>query len=235
VAWELSSALAEDAILTGDAGTVAYWINRCIRMRGEQRFSLSGLHCTMGSGISYAIGAQCAFPGRQVVAFVGDGAAAMVLSDLATLVQHKLPVKVIVLKNGSVMLERWEQTGFLGNPEFGNDLSDIDFRKAAEAFGLHAVRIEDPAACGAALREALARPGPALVECVVDPNEPAIETPLAGKHAENYGKAVERGTEDAEKVAQALLQSLREEQRFVPEAIDEPTAELMTKLESYLR
>jgi pyruvate dehydrogenase (quinone) len=231
VGWDLSECLADNAILTGDAGTVAYWINRCMRLRDGQRFSLSGLNCTMGSGISYAIGAQCAYPDRQVVAFVGDGAAAMVLGDLATLKQHSLPVKVVVLRNQSVLLERWEQMSFLGHVEFGNELSPVDFCKVAEACGIDAVRIDDPARCREQLGEALASSGPMLVECVVDPHEPALETPLVGKHAENYGKALEQGTKDAAEAAKALLESLKAEQRFVPEAIDEPTGKLIEKLE----
>ena len=231
VAWELSGLLADDAIVTGDAGSVAYWINRCIRLREGQRFSLSGTNCTMGSGLSYAIGAQCAFPDRQVVAFVGDGAAAMVLGDLATLRQHALPVKIVVLRNNSVVLERWEQLSFLGHKEFGNELSPLDYCKAAEACGIAAVRIDDAARCRDALAEALGRAEPVLVECVVDPNEPALETPLVGHHAENYGKALEKGTAEAPQIVRALLESLKDEQRFIPEAIDAPTAELIGKLE----
>jgi pyruvate dehydrogenase (quinone)/pyruvate oxidase len=230
-AWELSNLLADDAVLTGDAGTVAYWINRCIRMRGRQRFSLSGTNCTMGSGLAYAIGAQCAFPGRQVVALVGDGAATMVLGDLATLRQYGLPVKIVVIKNNSVLLERWEQLSFLGHPEFGNELHPVDFCRIAEGCGIGAVRIQDPARCREQLAQALAAPGPMLIECVVDPNEPALETPLVGKHAENYAKALEKGTPDARGIMQALLESLRDEQRFIPEAIDPPTAALLGKLE----
>jgi pyruvate dehydrogenase (quinone)/pyruvate oxidase len=101
----------------------------------EQRFSLSGALCTMGAGLAYAIGAQSAFPERQVVALVGDGAASMFIGDLATLRQQRLPVKIIVLKNNSVVLERWEQLSFLGNPEYGNDLVPTDFVKIAEACG----------------------------------------------------------------------------------------------------
>jgi len=231
VAWELSGLLSGDAILTGDAGSVAYWINRCIALREGQRFSLSGTNCTMGSALAYAIGAQCAFPTRQVVAFAGDGAAAMVLGDLATLRQHRLPVKVIVLKNNSVVLERWEQMSHLGHREFGNELSPLDYCKAAQACGVAAARIDDPTRCHAELEAALASPEPMLVECVVDPHEPALETPLVGKHAENYAKALEAGTADAPAAARELLRSLKDEQRFVPEAIDEPTARLIGELE----
>jgi pyruvate dehydrogenase (quinone)/pyruvate oxidase len=232
VAWELSALLADDAILVGDAGTVAYWISRCIRMREGQRFSISGINCTMGAGLSYAIGAQAAFPQRQVVALVGDGAATMVLGDLATLRQFELPVKIIVIVNESVGLERWEQLGFLANPEYGDALHPVDFCRLAEGFDIRAMRIDDPARCREQLAQALQAEGPMLIECIVDPNEPAIETPLVPRHAENFGKALEKGTPDSEGVRKGLLEHLRDEQRFIPEAIDEASAKLLKKLES---
>jgi pyruvate dehydrogenase (quinone)/pyruvate oxidase len=228
----LSALLADDAILCGDAGTVAYWIARNVALRGEQRFSLSGVHCTMGSGLSYAIGAQCAYPGRQVVAFVGDGATAMLLGDLMTLRQHRLPVKLVMIRNNSVVLERWEQIGFLGNAEFGNDLSDADFAKIAEGCGISSVRIDDASRCREQLAAALSSPEPVLVECIVDPDEPALETPLVGKHAEKYAQAFRQGGEAEKRAGRALLERLREEKQFLPEAIDAPTAELMKALEA---
>ncbi|MEN3353487.1 MAG: hypothetical protein V7640_1645 [Betaproteobacteria bacterium] len=231
VAWALSSLLKDDAILTGDAGTVAYWISRCIRIREGQRFSLSGTNCTMGSGLAYAIGAQCAYPDRQVVAFVGDGAATMVLGDLATLRQYKLPVKIVVIVNRSVGLERWEQLGFLANPEYGDDLHPVDFCRIAEGCGIDAIRIDDPARCREQLQAALASPSPMLVECVIDPNEPAIETPLVSEHAEKFGKVLEKGTAEAGDIAQHLRDYLLAEQRYLPEAIDDASAELLQKLE----
>jgi pyruvate dehydrogenase (quinone) len=234
-AWALSELLTEDAILTGDAGSVAYWISRSIRLRGEQRFSLSGVLCTMGAGLAYAIGAQAAFPERQVVALVGDGAASMFIGDLATLRQHGLPVKIVVLKNNSVVLERWEQLSFLGNPEYGNDLVPTDFVKIAEACGIQGLRIEDASRCRDELAKALATPGPALIECVVDANEPALETPLAGNHAELYAKALEKGTDDHKRIARRLLEALQEEKQFIPEAIDDKTAALMEKLDGIAR
>jgi pyruvate dehydrogenase (quinone) len=235
VTWALSVLLDDDAIVTGDAGSVAYWIGRTLRMREGQRFSLSGLSCTMGSGISYAIGAQCAYPQRQVVAIVGDGAASMVLGDLATLSEQQLPVKVIVFVNRSVILERWEQLGFLGNPEYGNALGAVDFCRVAQATGLESVRIEDPSHCREQLEQALASQKPALIECIVDSNEPAIETPLVGSHAENYAKALEKGTADLQGAVSGLREHLQDEQRFLPEAIDDASAALLAKLEELHR
>ncbi|HSP80702.1 MAG TPA: thiamine pyrophosphate-dependent enzyme, partial [Myxococcaceae bacterium] len=168
VAWNLAEVLAEDAIICGDSGTVTTWVAR-MKLRGEQRFAFSGTLCSMAAGLPFAIGAQQAFPKRQVVAFVGDGALSMMMGDLVTLCQHRLPVKIIVLKNNTLGLIKWEQMVFLGNPEYGVDLAPIDFVKVAEACGLKGFRIEKPRHCRETLREALAYEGPALVEAVVDP------------------------------------------------------------------
>ncbi|HWG80882.1 MAG TPA: thiamine pyrophosphate-binding protein, partial [Stellaceae bacterium] len=121
VAWHLAELLDDDAILTGDSGTVTTWAGR-MRLRRNQRFSFSGTLCSMAAALPYAIGAQAAFPERQVVAFTGDGSLSMMLGDFATLAQHKLPVKVVVLKNNTLGLIKWEQMIYLGNPEYGVDL-----------------------------------------------------------------------------------------------------------------
>jgi pyruvate dehydrogenase (quinone)/pyruvate oxidase len=230
-AWQLSPLLADDAILCGDAGTVAYWINRQIMLRRGQIFSFSGTNCTMTSGLSYAIGAQVAFPGRQVVAFLGDGSMTMQLGDLLTLVQHRLPVKLIVIKNNTLGLEKWEQMMYLGNPEYGNDLVGPDFVKIAEACGIKGVRIEDPARCSDQLRESLAIDGPVLIECIVDPNEPTIEAPIPGEHAERFFEAMQKGTKDRDTIAREVLANLRQEQRTTPDAVNESTKKLMERLE----
>jgi pyruvate dehydrogenase (quinone) len=230
VAWSLSELLRDDAVVCADAGTVAYWANRLLRVRGTQRFSLSGTICTMTSGLAYAIGAQVAHPTRQVVAFMGDGAMAMALGDLATLAQHRLPVKVVVLRNESLSLENWEQLLFLGNPEFGNELSPIDLVKVAEACGLSAVRIDDARRCREQMREALAAEGPALIECAVDPWEPPLEVPPSKEHAEHFLEALKKGTTHGEAMATGALCALEELERHLPEAIDADTRRFIERL-----
>ena len=97
-----------DAIVCGDSGTVTTWIAR-MQLRARQRFCFSGTMCSMMAALPYAIGAQAAYPDRQVVAFTGDGSLTMMMGDLATLVQEQLPVKVIVIKNNTLGLIKWEQ------------------------------------------------------------------------------------------------------------------------------
>ncbi len=192
VAWHLPELMAPDAILCGDSGTVTVWQAR-MKLRERQRFSFSGTMCSMAAALPYAIGAQTAYPNRQVVAFTGDGSMTMMMGDFATLVQHKLPVKVVVIKNNTLGLIKWEQMLYLGNPEYGVDLAPIDFVKFAEACGARGLRIEDPTRCREQLREGLALDGPALIECVVDPLEPPWPPEITRDEAEKLLSAMRRG------------------------------------------
>src|SRR5205085_4235097 len=127
VAWELGKRLADDAIVSCDSGTIATWWARHIPAKAGQMHSCSGNLASMASGLSYAIAAQIAYPDRQCVAFVGDGGFSMLMAELATCVKYRLPVKVFVVKNDTLGMSKWEQTVFLGNPEYGCELQPIDF------------------------------------------------------------------------------------------------------------
>ncbi|HET7340953.1 MAG TPA: thiamine pyrophosphate-dependent enzyme [Methylomirabilota bacterium] len=135
IAHEIGQRLAPDAITTCDSGTIATWWARHIPARRGQMHSLSGNLATMANGFPYAIAAQVAHPGRQVVAFVGDGGFSMLMAEFATCVKYQLPVKVFVVKNNTLGQIKWEQMVFLGNPEFGVDLHPIDFAAFARACG----------------------------------------------------------------------------------------------------
>ncbi len=192
VTWNLAQVLNDDAIICGDSGTVTTWITR-MKLRGNQRFSFSGTLCSMAAALPYSIGAQAAFPGRQVVAFTGDGSLSMMMGDLVTLCQHHLPVKVIVMKNNTLGLIKWEQMIFLGNPEYGVDLTPIDFVKVAEACGAKGFRITDPKLCREQLRQALAEKGPAVVEAMVEANEPPLPPKITREQALKLAKSLARG------------------------------------------
>jgi pyruvate dehydrogenase (quinone)/pyruvate oxidase len=191
-AWHLPELMTPDAILCGDSGTVTTWAAR-LKLHDEQRFSLSGTMCSMAAALPYAIGAQTAYPDRQVVAFTGDGSMTMMMGDFATLVQHKLPVKVVVIKNNTLGLIKWEQMLYLGNPEYGVDLTPIDFVKFAEACGAEGRRIDNPKTCREQLRDALALKGPVLIECAVDPLEPPWPPEITRDEAEKLVAAMRRG------------------------------------------
>ncbi|WP_217143010.1 thiamine pyrophosphate-dependent enzyme [Streptomyces sp. AC627_RSS907] len=208
VTWELSKALPDRAVVTGDAGTVTAWGGR-LRLRRGMQYSFSGTLCSMGSALPYAIGAQCAHPDRPVIAFTGDGSMSMGMGELATLAQYALPIKVVVLRNNSLALEVWEQTALLGNPQMGCELHPIDFTAVARACGLRAFRIDDPARAAEVLAEAMATEGPCLIEAVTDPYEAPFGESLQPSHAQHIAQAFERGEPAAPEMARNLLENDR--------------------------
>jgi len=205
VAHELGKRLRDDAIVCCDSGTAATWFARHIPARRGQMFSLSGMLATMANGLPYAIAAQVAYPKRQVVAFVGDGAFSMLMGEFVTAVQHKLPIKVVVLKNNTLGQIKWEQIVMLGNPEYGCELSPIDFAKVASACGGDGFSCDDPAQIGSVLDAALASPGPAVVEAVIDPNEPPMPPKATWKQALHFAEALARGTSDAGEIISTVV------------------------------
>jgi pyruvate dehydrogenase (quinone)/pyruvate oxidase len=155
-----------------------------------------------------------AHPGRQVVAFTGDGSFTMMMGEFVTLVQHNLPVKVVVLKNNTLGLIKWEQMLYLGNPEYGVDLHPVDFVKIAEACGGRGVRIEDPERCKDQLKEALALPGPVLIECVVDALEPPWPPTVSKEDMKKLAAAMQRGEVNRGKIGLTMGRHMMEEFNF---------------------
>jgi pyruvate dehydrogenase (quinone)/pyruvate oxidase len=204
VTHELNKLLDDDAIVITDSGTITAMTARHVDMRGDMQFSCSGTLASMACGLPYAIGAATAFPDRQVVAVIGDGSAAMLMGDFVTLRKYNLNAKIIVIKNNALGQIKWEQMVFLGNPEYGCELEPIDFVKVAEGCGIGAVSIDDPARCGEQLREALASPGPCLIEAVVDPYEPPLPPKIEAKQALHMAEALAKGTPHAMKTALTL-------------------------------
>jgi len=205
VTWSLSDLLSDDAIICTDSGTITTWAARYIKIRKNQLFSCSGNLASMANGLPYAIGAQIAFPNRQVVAIIGDGGFAMLMCEFSTAVLHKLPIKFIVIKNGSLDQIRWEQIGFLGNPEYGVEFADIDFVKFAEACGGAGFRIEKPTEVKSVLQAALSQDKPTVVEAIVDPNEPPNPPKLTREQVENFAKALIKGQPQRGRIALTLF------------------------------
>jgi len=205
LARELGRRLRDDAVVSCDSGTIATWWARHIPARRGQMHSLSGNLATMAMGLPYAIAAQVAYPQRQCVAFVGDGGFSMLMAEFATCVKYRLPVKVVIVKNNTLGQIKWEQMVFLGNPEYGCELHPIDFVKYAEACGGRGFRIEDPAECGRILDEALATPGPVLIEGVVDPLEPPMPPKVTLGQAAHLAQSLVRGEPNREKIALTIL------------------------------
>ena len=165
----LDEVAAEDAVFTVDTGMCNVWAARYITPNGRRRVIGSFLHGTMANALPHAIGAQFAYPGRQVISMSGDGGLGMLLGELLTVALHRLPVKIVTFNNSSLGMVKLEML-VDGIPDFGTDHASVDYAAIARAAGIHAIRIEQPKDVRAGLREALAHPGPALVDLVTDPN-----------------------------------------------------------------
>ena len=168
IARVVSELASSDAIFTCDVGLPTVWAARYLAMNGKRRLIGSFWHGSMANALPQAIGAQAAFPQRQVVSLSGDGGFSMLMGDLLSLVQLKLPVKIVVFNNGALGFVELEQksTGFLNS---GTDLVNPNFAALAEAVGIKGVRIEDPAEVEPKLREAL----PIPVRCWSTPSSTA--------------------------------------------------------------
>jgi len=204
VAYELNKLLQPNAIVATDSGTITTWAARYLQIRGDMMFSCSGTLATMACGLPYAVAAAVAHPERQGIAFVGDGGLTMLLGELATCVKYNLNVKVGVIKNNTLGQIKWEQMVFLGTPEYVCALQPIDFATVAKGFGVAGYRIEDPKDCATTLAQALATPGPALIEAVVDPHEPPMPPKTSLKQAASLAEALARGTPHRGKIALTL-------------------------------
>jgi pyruvate dehydrogenase (quinone) len=201
VAHEIGKWLKDDAIIATDSGTITTWAARHIGIRGDQMFSLSGNLATMACGLPYAIGAQVAYPNRQVVAFVGDGGLTMLMGEIATAVKYQLPIKIVVIKNNTLGQIKWEQMVFLGNPEYLCDLQPIDFAQVARACGAAGLTIERPDECGRVLDEAFNTEGPVVVQAVVDPHEPPMPPKVKAEQALHFAESLARGTPNRGRIA----------------------------------
>jgi pyruvate dehydrogenase (quinone) len=205
VAWELGKRLRDDAIVCADSGTIATWWARHIRVKRGQMYSLSGTLASMANGLPYAIAAQVAYPGRQVVLFVGDGGFSMLMAEFVNCVRYKLPIKVVIVKNNSLGMIKWEQMVFLGNPEYGCELQPIDFAAFARACGATGFTVDDPKQCGAVLDQALAVDGPVIVEAVVDPYTPPMPPKVTVEQAGRFAQSLVKGQPNREKIALTVL------------------------------
>jgi pyruvate dehydrogenase (quinone)/pyruvate oxidase len=205
VAWELGNQLREDAIVCCDSGTIATWWARHIRAKRSQMHSVSGTLASMGCALPYAMAAQIAYPGRQVVAFVGDGGFSMLMAELANCVRYQLPVKIVVVKNNSLGMIKWEQMVFLGHPEYGCELQPIDFAAFARACGATGLTVEKPGDCRDVISRALEMPGPVLVEAVVDPFTPPMPPKVSADQAAKFAASLAKGQPHRGKIALTVL------------------------------
>jgi pyruvate dehydrogenase (quinone) len=190
---------ADDAVFTCDVGTPTTWAARYLTMNGKRRLLGSFVHGSMANALPQAIGAQAAFPKRQVITLSGDGGIAMLLGDLLTLRQARLPVKVVVFKNDSLGFVELEMkaAGFL---DFATELRNPDFAKIADASGVLGLKADLPEEVRPALARAFAHDGPALVEVAVNRQELVMPPSLTKEMVAGFGlfmlKAVLSGRGD---------------------------------------
>jgi pyruvate dehydrogenase (quinone) len=177
---------ADDAVFTFDVGTPTIWAARYLKMNGRRRLIGSLAHGSMANAMPQAIGAQAAFPKRQIISLSGDGGFAMLMGDFLTLVQQKLPVKIVVFDNhvlGFVALEM-KASGFV---EMGTSLVNPDFAAMAKAIGVHARRVEDPGELEEAVKDILAHDGPALLDVVTNTQELAMPPTINLEQVKGFG------------------------------------------------
>jgi pyruvate dehydrogenase (quinone) len=189
VAATVNQLAAQDAVFTVDTGMCAVWGARYLEASRNRRIIGSFNHGSMANALPQALGAQTAFPGRQVVSFSGDGGLAMLMGELLTVAQYQLPIKIVLFDNhrlGMVQLEQ-EVGGF---PHYGVELKNPNFAKLAEAVGFKGLRVEDPAEVEGALRQALDSSGPVLVDVVTDPNVLAMPPKATIQQAKGFALAM---------------------------------------------
>jgi pyruvate dehydrogenase (quinone) len=224
VAHELSKRLPDNAILTTDAGSVANWWARHLRMRPGMAASLAGNLATMGPGTPYAIAAKLAHPGRPVIALVGDGVFQMNgMAEMITVKRYKDrlsdgPLIFCVFNNQDLNQVTWEQRAMGGEPKFEGSqyIPDVPYAEFAKLLGLTGIRCDDPEKIGDAWDEALAARGPVVLEVVVDkdipPVPPHIKTMMAKKTAKAVLKDPDRvsiGTKGAKQKMHEFTESIK--------------------------
>ena len=208
IAKAVSDELDDNAIISVDCGTNTSWAARYIKIRNGMKFSVSGTLSSMANGLPYAIAAQIAFPQRQSIAFVGDGGLTMLMGEFATAVQYNLPIKVIVIKNNTLGMIRWEQMGFLGNPEFGVEFTAIDWVKFAEACGGKGYAIKEPNEVKSKMHQAMKEERkPTIIEAYVDPFEPPMPPKVEMSFVNNLAESFARGQPYASRIGLTLFRN----------------------------
>ncbi|MCJ1702404.1 pyruvate dehydrogenase [Rathayibacter sp. VKM Ac-2926] len=191
VASTLDALLADDAIVTADTGMGNVWQARYVTPNGRRRLLGSYSHGSMANALPQAVGAQLAQPGRQVVSLSGDGGLSMLMGELVTVAAYKLPVTIVVFNNSTLGLVKVEML-VDGFPDFAVDVPMVDYAQVATAVGIRGIRVEDPREVESALREALADPGPVLVDVVTDPLALSLPPTVTGAQVKGFALAMSK-------------------------------------------
>lgn len=181
----LDEQASDDAIFTADVGSPTVWAARYLTMNGRRRLIGSFTHGSMANALMHGIGAQAAQPERQVVALAGDGGLAMMLGELITLTQNRLPVKTIVVNNSSLNFVELEMKA-AGFVTYGTDLDNPDFAAVAQALGIFARRVERSEDLPDAVAEVLAHDGPALLDVVTERQELSMPPAITAEQVKGF-------------------------------------------------
>ncbi|WP_415856047.1 ubiquinone-dependent pyruvate dehydrogenase [Sinomonas sp. G460-2] len=181
----LDQLAADDAVFTADVGTPVIWAARYLTMNGRRRLVGSFTHGSMANALPHAMGAQAAYPGRQVVALAGDGGLSMLMGELITIVQNKLPVKLVVFNNASLNFIELEMKS-AGFVNYGTGLDNPNFAAVAESLGIKGVRVDESSELERGLKEALAHDGPALVDVSTIRQELAMPPTITAQQASGF-------------------------------------------------
>src|SRR6185312_14296394 len=208
----LDEIAAADAIFTADTGMCNVWTARYINPLGTRRLIGSYLHGSMANALPHAIGAQFAYPDRQVISVSGDGGLSMLLGELITAASYRLPVNVVVFNNSTLGMVKLEML-VDGLPDFGVDVPDANYAAVAQALGFHAVRVTDPAEIETAYRTAFAHAGPSLVELITDPKALSLPPKITGQQVFGFATAMSkvvlnRGAGEAVSMARSNLRNI---------------------------
>lgn len=181
----VDEAATDDAIFIPDVGSPVIWASRYLTMNGRRRLIGSFNHGSMANALMHGVGAQAAYPGRQVVALAGDGGLTMMLGEMLSLVQYDLPVKLVVFNNSSLNFIELEMKA-AGFVTWGTGLTNPNLAEVAKAMGIHAVRVEDSSLLPAAITEVLEHDGPALLDVVTESQELSIPPTITAAQVKGF-------------------------------------------------
>ena len=208
----LNEVASKDAIFTADTGMCNVWTARYIDPLGTRRLIGSFLHGSMANALPHAIGAQVAFPNRQVISVSGDGGLSMLLGELVTARMYDLPIKVVVFNNSTLGMVKLEML-VNGLPDYGTDVHDVNYAEVASAIGFHGERVTEPSRLRGALQEAFAYNGPALIEVMTDPNALSLPPEIRSGQVIGFATAMSkivlnRGAGEAVAMATSNLRNI---------------------------
>ncbi|HLS14770.1 MAG TPA: ubiquinone-dependent pyruvate dehydrogenase [Beutenbergiaceae bacterium] len=175
----------DDAVFIPDVGSPVTWAARYVSMNGRRRLIGSFAHGSMANALPQGIGVQAAFPDRQVIALAGDGGLSMLLGEMLTLIQHQLPVKVVVYNNDSLNFVELEMKA-AGLVNFGTGLAETDFSAVARSMGIHGVRVDYSADLEDAVQEFLAHDGPAVLDVRTERQEISLPPTITAEQARGF-------------------------------------------------